>query len=194
MKIFALCILFLTAVACSSVQKTEPERPYSSVEIPQASSNASKTSAREEELDENVDEFAIQKWLGMERSPLKLGYKEKSFNTCRAGYGYSQNKNCRQKHMVVIHYRLQCRESEGTVSRALTASDIRDIASTNVKWSLRNKEGISRTDSEGYGQIRAIFSGSQKSQRLRLGVDGELLYVRAGELTSIVTPGSWCKF
>jgi len=191
MKLFTLFFLLLMA-ACTSTQKKPSEiarQPYPSFQSPKPNQTSS---VSEEEI--RVDEVALQKWLGLSRNHNQLGYKEKSFNTCEAGFGYSKNHNCQQKHMVVINYRLQCRETEGTVSRALTAADIRDIASANVTWVLQNRQGISQTNGEGFGQIRGIFPSSQKTQRLRLGVGGELLYIRAGEITTVVTPGSWCQF
>lgn len=190
MKVLAISFLFL-AVACASAPERSSEigrQPYPSVQPSKLP-----PSTLQEEQDQ-VDQVALQRWLGMDRDVSDLGYAEKAFNTCEAGFGYSRNHNCRERHLVVIHFRLQCRDSEGTVSKALTADDIKDIGGTNVKWSLKNQSGHSRTNGEGFGQIRGLFTKSQRYQRLRLGVGGELLYVRAGEINTIVTPGSWCRF
>jgi hypothetical protein len=48
------------------------------------------------------------------------------------------------------------------------------------------------TDSEGYGQIAMISGISQREQRLKLTVRNDFLFLKAGELTEMITPKSWC--
>ncbi|MEZ0393421.1 MAG: hypothetical protein ACAH59_14470 [Pseudobdellovibrionaceae bacterium] len=190
MQILIIPVLVLLLAACSSSQTKSDDRgwvPQSS--SPKGESVPSTTPAREEI---NVDEVGLQKWLGLNSSPEHLGYREKSFNTCEVGFGYSKSHNCQKQHFVVINYRLQCRDSEGTVQKTLSQLDLRDIASEDVRWNLSSQKGVSRTNGDGYGQIRGIFSGSQKQQRLRMALNNEVLFMRAGEVTQLVTPQSWC--
>ncbi len=140
-----------------------------------------------------IDYVGLQRALGMDIPIYKLGYREKTFDTCQAGYGYSGTKNCHREFMVVINIRLQCRDTEGTVSEGVTNADLTPIASRSVKWKLRGAQGATQTDSEGFAQIRAVSARSQKTERLKLAVDNEFLYMRANEITRVVTPRPWCN-
>jgi hypothetical protein len=186
--LMVLSFLFLAACSSSPI-KEKKYSPAPKVEVEKYTQQKPERSDSEPQ----IDEASLQSWLGLQRSFEDLGYSEKSFNTCDVGFGYSKSNECQKKHMVIIHYRLQCRDSEGTVQRALTSADLRNIASEEVRWTLPGKNGTSRTDGEGYGQIRGIFSASQKNQRLKLGVGNDYLYMRANEITQVVTPGSWCQ-
>lgn len=141
----------------------------------------------------SVDYPSIQRELGLLRPMDDLGYEEAGYNTCEVGYGYSGTQDCKREYMVVIHFQLMCRESEGTISRALSAQDMFPIANKQVKWSLKGQEGIVLTDSLGFGQIITTGSHSQKLERLKLAVRNEFLYMRAGEIKRVVTPRPWCN-
>jgi hypothetical protein len=142
---------------------------------------------------ENVDYEGLQSFLKLKRGYNNLGYAEKSFNTCEVGYGYSSTHNCRKLNFVVIHFKLMCRDSEGTVTEAVTAANLQPIARTSVKWTLKNAKGNLITDSEGYGQIAMVSPLSQRYERLKLTVRTDFLFLKAGELTEMITPKSWCE-
>lgn len=156
---------------------------------PQMEEQVPPPAAVEEEV-ERVDMEALQRHLKLVSDDL--GYRERGFNTCKAGYGYSSSRNCRNLTMAVINVRLQCRDSEGTISNALGASELTAIAGRPMSWKLAGVDGISQTDGEGYAQVRGVFSKSPKTERLRLQVGMQFLYVRAHEVTRLVTPKPWC--
>ena len=141
----------------------------------------------------SIDYVGLQRFLGMEIPQRTLGYKEKVFNTCEAGYGYSGTQNCHREYMVVINIHLQCRDSEGQVSEGVNNVDLIPIANRSVKWNLKGPQGTSQTDSDGFIQIMTVSSMSQKQQRLKLAVGNEFLYMRANEITRVVTPKPWCN-
>lgn len=140
----------------------------------------------------SIDYLALQNALQMDRSREALGFTEKPFNTCEAGYGYSKSQNCHREHFVVIHFRLLCRDSEGTISTILTDQDLHPLDRRSVRWSLKGAQGVVTTDSDGYGQIVTAANLSQRSQRLRLAVGSEFLYMRANEIQKVITPQPWC--
>ena len=175
--------LYSCTSAPVSTTPTEPSRPPV-VNVPGAQSPADEI--------ENIDLNGLQSFLKLKRGYNRLGYSEKSFNTCEVGYGYSSTHRCRPQTFVVIHFKLMCRDTEGTVSEAVTAADLRPIANQNVKWTLKNAAGRLMTDSEGYGQIAMISGISQREQRLKLTVRNDFLFLKAGELTEMITPKSWC--
>lgn len=141
-----------------------------------------------------IDYASIQRLLGLDRSFDQLGYSEKSFETCQVGFGYANNTECQRKYFIVLHFKLVCRDSEGTISTVLTDADLKAIAGQAVIWSLKNANGKVVTDSEGYGQIVTTAFESQKNQRLRLAVGSDFLLTKAGETRRLIAPKSWCKF
>ncbi|WP_413944394.1 hypothetical protein [Bdellovibrio sp. HCB-162] len=180
---WALGIIALTAIAgCTTAPKKETTyTPPAPVETaPEPASSA-------------IDYNALQNHLHMDRERESLGYSEKSFNTCDAGYGYSRSQNCHKEHFVVIHFRLLCRDSEGTISTVLTEDDVRPLDRRTVRWSLKGTQGTVQTDNDGYGQIVTAANLSQKTQRLRLAVGNEFLYMRANEIQKVITPQPWCN-
>lgn len=180
----------LSIYSCTSVPVVAPKTEISiAIKNPEAQAAGLLTP----EPPENVDVLGLQDNLKLNRNFDDLGYSEKNFNTCQAGYGFSSTHNCRKKTFVVIHFQLMCRDSEGTISKPLTQNDLRPISRQNVKWNLKNATGKLLTDSEGYGQIAMISSESQKFQRLRLTVGNDFLFLKAGEITQMITPKSWCN-
>lgn len=141
----------------------------------------------------NIDFESIKRHLQMDRERTSLGLQEKSFNTCDTGYGYSKSQNCRQQNLTVIQFRLLCRDSEGTISTVLTESDLRPLERRSVRWNIRNSKGVTYTDSDGYGQILLASNASEKTQRVRIAIGNEFLYMRAGELQKVITPRPWCN-
>jgi hypothetical protein len=184
--LLSLSVVFLF-VACSSTPKVSevPNIPRTYKPPPPLSTTS--------DSDPSIDYVGLQRELGLERAPENLGFLEKPFETCQAGYGYSSTQDCQRKYFVVIHFQLLCRDSEGTISTTLTSADMRPISGRPVNWTLKGSNGVLQTDSEGYGQIRVVNGKSQRAQRLKLAVGPEFLYVRAGEITRIVTPQPWCN-
>ena len=130
----------------------------------------------------------------MERPAEKLGYVEKSFPTCEVGYGYSSNRNCRKDLFVLIQFQLLCRDSnEDSYTQALGAADVRPLKGRTVKWTLNNDTGLIYLDDQGQGQIKKTSRSSPKFMRLKLNIDNDNLYVKAGEINKIVTPSNWCN-
>lgn len=140
---------------------------------------------------ERIDIDGLQRAMGMERSNDDLGYEEKAFNTCKAGYGYSSTHNCRKQNLVVIHFLLQCRDSMGTESS--TDYEIQPVGSAKVKWNLGQAQGFTETDGDGYGQVRWVTPASQRREKLRLTVDGKFMILTASEISRVVAPKNWCN-
>lgn len=184
-----LCLgLYVFLCACSSQTKLSDSSFETSAPIKK---NSRPTRGIASETT-SIDEESLLRSLGLERGSEDLGFQEKSFNTCEVGYGYSSSHDCEKQHFVVIHFRLQCRDSEGTVSTILNDADLTPIADRDIKWTIAGRQGVARTDAMGFGQIKAIFSRSQKGQRLKLASQGEFLYIRTGDIQKIVTPKPWC--
>lgn len=178
-NLLALIALVIFSAGCASAPK-EKVAPAPAVE-----SAASQNQDR-------VDLEGLARSLNLTRPVEVLGYQETGFNSCSVGYGFSYSKDCRRLTLSVIHVRLQCRDSEGTISSALSASDLRAISGQGVRWTLAGVDGVAQSDGDGYAEIRAVFPKSPRAQRLRLAVGLQFLYVRANEVTRVVTPRPWC--
>lgn len=178
-------LLLLAALLALTACTTTPTAPTPS-KIPPMAAEVGEESSR-------IDYGAIQRTLHMDRSVEQLGVEEKSFNSCEMGYGFSRNRDCRTQYMVVLNVRLLCRDSEGTISTILTEADVTPIAAQNIRWNLKNLQGQFQTDGLGYGQIVAISPRSQKRERLKLALGNDFLYMRANEITKVITPRPWCS-
>lgn len=176
-------ILMSGLSGCSSVATKDEE-----VAVPTIPGEASKDAPAV-----LIDYLGLHRALGLERSDTELGFIEKSFDTCAVGYGYSASNDCRREHFVSIHFQILCRDSEGTISTALGREDMKPLSGRTVTWTLPGARGTLRLDGEGYGQIRTTFPKSQKTQRLKLSVDNDFVYVRTGEVKRLVTPKNWCN-
>lgn len=177
--LFTSLVVFLSA--CSSSQKKDSIPAPGPVQI-----------SIEDDATSRIDYISLQNSLGLTRDSESLGYTEKTFNTCQAGFGYSSNQNCHQEVFMVLHFKLTCRDSEGTISSILTDADVSPIAYKDLKWNLKDINGVITTDGSGYGQIRATSKKSQKRERLKIALGPDFLYMRANEITKVITPRSWC--
>lgn len=137
----------------------------------------------------SVDYNHIQAALGMNRPSDKLGFEEKAFNDCDLGL---RNTHCRTQYFTVVHFRLQCRDSTGTV-QSVSNIELRPVISRNVRWRIHQSTGLTTTDNRGYGQIRFVSPTSQRPYRMSLQVNENALGVRVAEVTRVVVPRDWCQ-
>lgn len=177
-----VALFFVLLAACSSAPKK--------TESPIESKLVSTVAAAEEE---NIDYLSIQRSLGLSREIDNLGYAEKAFNTCEMGFGFSRSQNCHKEIFAVVHFQLLCRDSQGTISTALTRDDMEALAGRKIRWSLHKKSGSVVLDHDGHGQILMSFPQSPKYQRLKLAAGNDALYLKAGEIKRVVTPSNWCN-
>lgn len=140
-----------------------------------------------------VDPIRLMTLLGMKKAKTQLGYVEKIFNTCQSELGFSSTVNCQKKFLIVIHFKLLCRSSEGTISKVLKNSDLNAVANQPLKYFLKNHSGSLVTDEVGFGQIIMVTNESEKFQRLRISNSNDFLLLTAGELKSLIVPANWCN-
>ncbi|MCB0347979.1 MAG: hypothetical protein KDD37_04050 [Bdellovibrionales bacterium] len=182
---FGLSILL---VGCAGTQKIEREtvkaEEYRSTKLP------TQTNEKQEEL---INYDVLEQSINFKIDTEKLGYFQKQFNTCRVGAGYSPNSNCRSLTYTIIHFRIRCRDTEGTTSEVVTEANLTDNSNKTMHWTLKNKTGELTTNGEGYGQIREVYQGSPKRDRLRISDGKKFLYLRANEITTAIVPSNWCN-
>ncbi|OFZ30745.1 MAG: hypothetical protein A2622_13390 [Bdellovibrionales bacterium RIFCSPHIGHO2_01_FULL_40_29] len=140
-----------------------------------------------------IDYQSIQRLLGLDKSVNSLGYSEKYFNTCKVGYGFSETENCQNRYFVVVHFKLMCRDSEGTVSNQVVEDDLMPVSNQPLKWQIQNLNGSMQTDSSGNGQILAISARPLRKERLRVSTSKDFMLMRAGDIQRLIVPRTWCE-
>ena len=138
---------------------------------------------------DRIDYDGIRTELGLDRAIDDLGYEERRFNTCNIGNGYSSSSRCQDLTMMVLHFKLLCRNSTGTVS-AIAQTAPMDRA--NIRWELAGSSGITQTNRHGYAQISLVSRYSKGSERLIIHIGDKYFGGRAHELKMHVLPGDWC--
>ncbi|MNS92113.1 hypothetical protein D3C72_1262370 [compost metagenome] len=190
MKHLVLALALLTLAACASDSKSS--KYTSPVDAP--SMNTPDLTVDASTSEPQIDYVALQRSLNLDIAVENLGVREKGFNTCDVGYGYSKNKNCRRQYFFVLNFRLMCRDSEGTISTTLTDADTMAIAGRPVTWTLtKGLSGVVQTDGLGYAQIATVAPIPQSKQRVKIAVGNEFLYMRANEMKKVITPKPWCN-
>ncbi len=177
-------LIFL--LACESV-------PVKTYQEPEPNKKRQSMSKQNTFSEPQIDYPSIQRLLGLDRNISSLGYAEKVFNTCEVGFGYPSNESCMKKVYVVIHFKLMCRDSEGTVVRQISEDDLVPLANRDLTWSLKNANGTLRTDYNGYAQVVVISPQSQKTERFRISSPKDFLLLRAGDIQRLIVPSNWCN-
>jgi hypothetical protein len=178
-----ISILSCLLAACAS-KPPAVETPAPMVPPPTVVSDGSQTT---------IDVMGLVRDQGLERPAAQLGYAEHAFNSCEAGYGFSNSHDCHVAYVISLHMRIQCREQNEVTGSALVATDLKPISSQQMKWSIRKQSGTVATDGEGYTQITGIFMRSPKQERTRIQVGSQFLYMRAKDITRVVVPPEWCR-
>jgi len=141
--------------------------------------------------EEVIDFVGLQNALKL--SGTKIGFFEKSYNTCNIGHGYLQNENCRNLFMTVIRFQIVCRPEIKDPNKIISQRDLTPVANKKLKWKLGPSiTGTSETNNGGYGQLIAISSQSQKNQRLKINSGHDFLLIKSHEIDQVVTPPDWC--
>lgn len=169
--------LFFFAIGILSLSCTTP--PKESTPVPEQTEATA------------IDMLGLQRSLGLDLPETELGYEEKTFDTCAVGYGYSSTHQCQKQIFVALNFRLQCRDSEGTV-QGVSKAELKPVVSDRVKWSFGKLEGLTKTNGDGYGQVRLISPASLRERQIRITINGRFLAVSADELRRIVVPRNWC--
>ncbi len=123
-----------------------------------------------------IDLKSLQSKLGMQRAIDQLGFEEKRYGS---------------DYFSTIYFRIQCRDSEGTVE-FVSESDFTAL-SADLNWQISKTSGVVKTDDQGFGQIRLISPNSIKNGRLIIKSNSDLLGMRAGEVQRFIVPIYWCN-
>lgn len=181
--VIVLIPLLLLSTACTTAPK--PEEP-AEVEVPSDSRGV-----RLKKLPP-LDLKKVSEQLKFERPVEDVGFEEKAFNDCTLPPGYRLSDSCGTQYLTVVHFRMRCRDSEGTVE-SVTHQELTPLMSRDIKWNLAGQSGTTSTDKRGYGTVRALTPQSVKGKSFRLTVNEQIMSVEVGEVRQFVLPNYWCK-
>jgi hypothetical protein len=135
-----------------------------------------------------LDLNQVRQRLDLDRSIEDLGFTEKRFDSCQFD---NAPADCGQRQFVLVHFRLQCRDSVGTVN-SVSQIELMPVVSRKIKWRVGYFNGTTQTDEDGYGQVQFVAPGSSKNQRFSLQIKENSLGVTAAEVSRIIVPRDWC--
>lgn len=182
--IIAAGVFWIAGCASSPEMMKLPKPPGGAAESP-APGKAAKA-------EERIDYVGLQTDMKLDLGIDQLGYREKAFDTCRAGRGFSHSDNCHREYFVLIQFQLLCRPAESDGFTTLTEADTAAISDRSIDWLLMSKNGQVVTDSSGYAQIRMTYPVSPKQKHIKLNSGRKFLHMEVGDITRIVTPPDWC--
>jgi hypothetical protein len=167
-KYLVFFISIFVLISCSSHRPKEfyPDETKSKI---------SESTKAETKIPE-IDLKSLQSKLGMERAIDQLGFEEKRYGS---------------DYFSTIYFRIQCRDSEGTVEY-VSESDFTAL-SADLNWQISKTSGIVKTDDLGFGQIRLLSRDSVKNGRLIIKSNSDLLGLKVAEVQRFIVPIYWCK-
>ena len=187
LKTIFIFIFLVFTLNCSTL----PEREVSPTDHIPLPKPTSEPPAQNNWIKENVDLSELQKALRMDRSKTELGVQSQTFNTCVVGAGYNPYNPCRNLHLSVLHFRVRCRASMGTVEH-VSHTELRPLANNTLRWMLANQSGQVVTDYDGYGQVAIASNYNLKQDRFILRAKTNNLGLRVNQISQIIVPNDWC--
>ena len=138
----------------------------------------------------------LQNRLGLSLSLEDTSFREKMFDSCDLGTALNDLhvpiSDCHHTHFAVAQFQLSCRPSEDS-SQILNPEDLTPLHLKKLKWQIGKLSGEVQTDYLGRAVIRFISNVSVRKNYLRVSTGVDFLNVRLDQVTSIVTPPSWCQ-
>lgn len=138
----------------------------------------------------NNDLQQLKSELGLERPNEELGFTDKMYDSCQSNSKNTDGK-CGTRFLNVIHFRLLCRDSEGTIDSV--AAGLTPVISDQVQWKIAAQSGNTKTDANGFGQILTTTATSASNQRLVLIVGKQFLGLELNQVSQIIVPNYWCN-
>jgi hypothetical protein len=155
-------------ISCSS------QRPKEFFPVTEKSQNSESKPAMPKVFD--LDLKTVQTKLGMQRAVDQLGFEEKRYG---------------EDFFSIIYFRIQCRDSEGTVE-FVSESEFTAL-SAQLFWQITKLSGNVLTDEQGFGQIRVLSKDSIKNRRLVLKSNSVLLAMKVEDVQRFIVPIYWCQ-
>ena len=198
MKRLLILVTSIFLGACATAPKTEPYLAHAFDPGPAASaapaanpvSKVPRAPSEKAPFRHGYDMAQLQGQLGLARDAKDLGFAEKSFNGCRMGVKGDDGK-CGNRFLSVVNFRLVCRDSEETIQSMVTNTT--PLVSDKIRWKLSGIEGVTKTDSDGYGSVQVVSAKPAHGQRLVLIVGKQFLGVDISQVRQIIVPNYWCN-
>ncbi len=124
----------------------------------------------------------------MDHPMSRLGFEEKSFNTCKVESNRSPKPLCQQLYVARLNFQVMCRNSTGTVERVT----LTPLNSTKLRWKKGSKRGFTSTNSSGFGRLGFVTSYPSINGHLYLYLGSKIARKRFRDQWKLILPQSWC--
>ncbi|MCJ8275995.1 MAG: hypothetical protein HRT44_06960, partial [Bdellovibrionales bacterium] len=148
-KLFSLSVLASCSLILCNCSST-PESIKKKSALPKSHSSYPKYELHKTYNDIDVD--ALIRELQMNSPFNKVGFVEKSFNSCRIRSNRSPRPKCQRLFLGKVNYKVMFRRSTGTVQTV----NLRPLNNSRLRWKKGKQKGYTRTNSQGFGSIYYI--------------------------------------
>lgn len=182
MKHLRSLLLLLICCQCS----TTPEKEKTVFLPPSESTYQSNPSSGNRYNDINLNDLFHE--LNMSHPLEKLGYQEKSFNTCQIQSNKSQRPLCKKMYVSRLNFHVMCRDSTGTVEKVT----LEPLSQKMLRWKGGPKRGRTSTDSRGYGSLGFVSKYPSSNGHLYFYLGSKIARKRFKDNWKLILPKSWC--
>jgi hypothetical protein len=176
--LYLLPVLLILWSCTSAPKKPEPTGKYGTYR----SSPNGMGQYNEIDIDNLMQELKIAD------NKVKVGYQEKSFDTCKVQSNFSSNPLCERLYLGVLHFQMVCRTNDAIVKR----KDMLPLQSQNIRWKRGYLRGLASTDEQGYGTIKFITDVSSLFRPVIFRFQGHVVFKRLKDQWQMVLPNHWC--
>lgn len=119
----------------------------------------------------------------------KLGFQERSFNTCKVNSNKSPKPLCQTLYVARLNFQVMCRDSTGTVQRV----NLTPLHSRKLRWKKGRKRGRTSTNSAGFGSMGFVTDYPSINGHLLLYLGPKIARKRFRDNWKLILPKSWCQ-
>lgn len=185
----SLTVILLSIFLCQCSTTPEPEELP---DLPKSNSsyiNNNPTSKKPNSYND-IDVHALVNELNMNSPFNKIGFTEKSFNSCQVKSNRSRNPKCKRLFLGKVNYHVMCRRSTGTVEKV----SLRPLTKSLLRWKRGPYRGTTSTNSKGFGTIYYISRSPSRNKALYLYLGKKVARKRLQDMWKLILPNSWCSY
>ncbi len=179
-SVFSLCLFFLLA-QCA----TAPEPPK--ILLPKSQSTYSSRDYRSQKYND-IDVNALLAELKLDHPLEKIGFEERSFNSCKVESNKSAKPLCQNLYVARLNFQVMCRDSTGTVERVT----LTPLNSQKLRWKKGAKRGVTSTNAKGFGSLGFVTDYPSANGHLYLYLGSKIARKRFKDQWKLILPKSWC--
>lgn len=184
-RLILLYCSFIFLCHCTTTQ--EPTTPY---DLPKSNSSYDDLYSKpgNENSYNDIDIDSLVNELHMNSPFTKIGFIEKSFNSCQIKSNRSKKPLCRRLYLGKVNYHVMCRRSTGTVQKVT----LRPLNQSQLRWKRGPYKGYTKTNASGFGTIYFISKKPSNNKAMYLYLGHKVARKRLQDMWKLILPNSWC--